>query len=125
MILIMTLDELFRNFTDEEFQYNRFLKTKTFTFEMLEKYSKLFESIKNFTIRMSLNDEISSALNSTKRLELNYHPNISIFRKILGFFTFGLSTKRYVNRMKVNFYTREIYQRHMLIKSVRLTLENE
>lgn len=121
----MTLDELFRNFTDEEFQYNRFLKTKTFTFDMLEKYSKLFESIKNFTIRMSLNDEISSALNSTKCLELNYHPNISIFRKILGFFTFGLSTKRYVNRMKVNFYTREIYQRHMLIKSVRLTLENE
>lgn len=122
---VMTLEGLFRNFTDEEFQYTRFLKTKNFDFEPLEKYSSLFESIKEFALTLHLNQEINEDLISIQPLDLAFSPRISLIIRIVGFLTFGISKKRVLRKKKSNYYLEELYRRHRLVQSIQLTLKHE
>lgn len=121
----MTLEDLFRHFTDEEFQYNRFLKTRNFEYELLEKYHLLFEAIKSFTIHLELNEELCSELSNLDPLDLHFSPEIKFFRKVIGFLTFGVSTKRYIRSQRSSYYLQELQTRHRYVQAIQLTLRNE
>ncbi|NDB34303.1 MAG: hypothetical protein EB023_02930 [Flavobacteriia bacterium] len=121
----MTLEDLFRHFTDEEFQYHRFLKTRNFDYDVLLKYSNLFESIKQFALKMNLDDELNKDLNAIEKLDLTYAPHLGLFRKVLGFITFGFSTKRFIRNRSTQFYIEDIYRRHILVQSIHLILKHE
>jgi len=121
----MTLEDLFRHFTDEDFQYQRFLKTSNFEFEYLEKYHLLFEAIKSFTLDLKLSEELSLELSNLNALDLHFSPKINFFRKVIGFLSFGISTKQYIRHERSRYYLQEIQTRHRYVQAIQLTLRNE
>lgn len=121
----MTIEALFRAFTDADFRYTRFMKTYDFSYEMVERYDQLIESIRVQAIKMDLSPNLNEELSQLGRLELDYGPTLTWPRKFLGFLTFGVSTKRYISRKTKTYYLREIHHRHLLVQSIQNHLAQE
>jgi hypothetical protein len=121
----MTIEELFHAFTDAEFQYTRFIKTRSYERTTLARYDNLIESIRIQGLQMDLSPGINTELANMGRLDLDYTPDISFLRKILGFITFGYSKRKFIKRKVNQFYLREIHQRHLLVQSIQNHLAQE
>jgi len=121
----MTIEELFHAFTDAEFQYTRFIKTKDYDRGKLERYDTLIEGIRQQALKMDLSPGINEELSNTSRLDLDFSPHISLIRKIVGFITFGYSKRKFIDRKVKQFYLREIHQRHLLVQSIQNHLAQE
>lgn len=122
---LMTIDQLFRAFTDIEFQYTRFIKTQSYDHESLEKYDRVFETIRLQGIKMDFSERLNQELETIGRIDLHFEPKISFLRKIGNFFTFGRSKKKYIKKSIDNYYIREIYQRNVMIQSIQSHLNEE
>lgn len=123
--LSMTIEELFRAFTDADFRYTRFMKTCDFSREIIERYDSLIESIRIQAIKMDLSPSINEDLAELGRLDLDYMPSLSWGRKFIGFLTFGLSKRRYTARTIKAYYLQEIHHRHLLVQSIQNHLVQE
>lgn len=121
----MTIEELFHAFTDAEFQYTRFIKTRDYDRTKLERYDQLIESIRIQAIKMDLSPGINDELNKTGRLDLDFSPPLNLLRKTIGFLTFGYSKRKFIKRKVHQFYLREIHQRHLLVQSIQNHLNEE
>ena len=121
----MTIEELFHAFTDAEFQYTRFIKTKDFDRSKLDRYDTLIEGIRQQAIKMDLSPGINDELNKTERLDLDFTPHISLMRKVLSFLTFVYSKNRFIARKVNQFYLQEIHHRHLLVQSIQNHLAQE
>lgn len=121
----MTIEELFRAFTDVDFRYTRFIKTRDYERTNLEKFDALIESIRLQTLKMDLSPGINDELQKTGRLDLDFFPRVSFLRKFLGFLTFGLSKRRFIERKIHEYYLKEIHQRYLLVQSIQNHLAQE
>lgn len=125
LIKDMTINELFRSFTDANFQYNRFIKTNCYDSESLQKFDTLFESIRLQVLQMDLSDAINEELQSMGRIDLAFTPEISLIRKIFGFLTFGFSKKTYVRKKTRQYFLSSIHSRHIMIHTIQIHLSQE
>lgn len=121
----MTIEELFHAFTDADFQYTRFIKTKDYERDKLARYDRLIESIRQQALKMDLSPGINEELSSIGSLDLDYTPHVSFLRKAMGWITFGYSKKKFIERKVNQFYLREIHQRHLLVQSIQNHLAQE
>jgi hypothetical protein len=121
----MTIEELFQAFIDADFRYTRFIKTYDFSYEMVERYDLLIESIRLQAIKMDISPDLNEELSHLGRLDLKYIPGLSWPHKFLGFITFGLSKKRFIARKTNDYYLREIHLRHLLVQSIQNHLAQE
>lgn len=121
----MTIEELFHAFTDADFQYTRFIKTRDYERSKLERFDVLIDRIKHQAIKMDLSPIINEEINKLSRLDLNFIPKIPFIRKFLGFITFGYSKKVYILRKTNEYFLREIHARHLLVQSIHNHLNEE
>lgn len=121
----MTIEELFREFIDAEFQYKRFLKTLVFEEESLARYDALFERIRIQGIKMAFSEMLSEELSNMGRLDLNYVPKYSIALKMVNVLCLGQHKKWYLKKTAQAYYLREIYHRNLLIQSIQTHLNEE
>jgi len=121
----MTIEELFHAFTDADFQYTRFMKTKDYERIKLARYDSLIESIRQQAIKMDLSPGINEELQTIGRLDLDYTPKLNLIRKALGFITFGYSKRIFVSKKVNQFYLREIHQRHLMVQMIQNHLAQE
>ncbi|MFM2038481.1 MAG: hypothetical protein RL432_1420 [Bacteroidota bacterium] len=121
----MTIEELFRAFTDADFRYTRFMKTYDFSYEVVERYDHLIESIRVQAIKMDISPSLNEELTQLGRLNLDYTPTLTWPRKVLGFITFGVSKRRFIARKTKAYYLREIHHRHLLVQSIQNHLAQE
>lgn len=121
----MTITELYRCFTDAEFQYNRFLKTKIWSREQIERYDKLIESIRNQASKMDLSPAINDETRQLGRINLDYEAHLSWFKKMLSFLTFGWYRRYFVKKEARQYFMSSIHQRHILVQSIQNHLNEE
>ena len=121
----MTITELYRCFTDAEFQYNRFLKTKDFNRANLERYDELIESIRNQASKMDLSPGINEEVHALGRIEIDFAPKVSFFVKILSVLSFGWYKRNFIRKSSLQYFTAEIHKRHLLVQSIQNHLNEE
>ena len=121
----MTIEELFHAFTDADFQYARFMKTKDYERIKLERYDTLIEGIRQQAIKMDLSPGINDVLKTISRLDLDYSPNLNFIRRAFGFITFGYSKRKFISKKVNQFYLREIHQRHLMVQMIQNHLAQE
>jgi hypothetical protein len=121
----MTIEELFHAFTDADFQYARFMKTRDYERIKLERYDKLIEGIRQQAIKMDLSPGISEELKTIDRLALDYSPHLNVIRKVFGFLTFGYSRRKFIVKKVNQYYLREIHQRHLMVQMIQNHLAQE
>jgi len=101
----MTITELYRSFTDAEFQYNRFLKTKDFNRANLERYDGLIESIRIQASKMDLSPGINEEVHALGRI--------------------GWYKRNFIRKSSLQYFTAEIHKRHLLVQSIQNHLNEE
>jgi hypothetical protein len=121
----MTIDQLFRAITDIEFQYKRFVKTKDFDGESLVRFDIISAEICEQIIKMALNDTITEEAKNLGRIDINYLPQVGFGRKVLNAMTFGYSTKKYLQKERLNYLYGAIHARNRLFQLVELHLIEE
>jgi hypothetical protein len=121
----MTIEELFHAFTDADFQYTRFMKTKDYERIKLERYDNLIEGIRQQAIKMDLSPGINEELQTIGRMDLDYSPNLNFIRKAFGVLTFGYSKRKFISKKVNQFYLREIHQRHLVVQMIQNHLAQE
>ena len=121
----MTIEELFHAFTDADFQYTRFIKTKDYERIKLERFDTLIEGIRQQAIKMDLSPGINEELQTIERLDLDYSPKLNFIRKATWFITFGYSKRKFISKKVNQFYLREIHQRHLMVQMIQNHLAQE
>lgn len=121
----MTITELYRSFTDAEFQYNRFLKTKDFNRANLERYDGLIESIRIQASKMDLSPGINEEVHALGRIDIDFAPKVSFFVKILSVLSFGWYKRKFIRKSSLQYFTAEIHKRHLLVQSIQNHLNEE
>ena len=121
----MTIDKLFHAITDIEFQYKRFIKTKEFEDESLMRFDIISAEICQQIIQMALNDAITEEAKNLGRIDINYLPQVGFGRKVLNAITFGYSTKKYLQKERLNYLYGAIHARNRLFQLVELHLKEE
>ena len=121
----MTIDKLFNAITDIEFQYKRFIKTKEFEDESLMRFDIISAEICQQIINMTLNEAITEEAKNLGRIEINYLPQVGFGRKVLNAITFGYSTKKYLQKERLNYLYGAIHARNRLFQLVELHLKEE
>ena len=121
----MTIEELFHAFTDADFQYTRFMKTKDYERIKLELFETLIEGIRQQAIKMDLSPGINEELQTIERLDLDYSTKLNFIRKAIGFITFGYSKRKFISKKVNQFYLREIHQRHLMVQMIQNHLAQE
>jgi len=121
----MTIEELYRTFTDVDFRYLRFMKTHNFSRELVEPYDSLIETIRLQALKMDFSPTMNEELNALGRLDLDFVPKLSWVVNFFGFITFGYSKRKITRQKTKSYYLREIHQRHLIVQSIQKHLEEE
>ncbi len=109
----MGINELFKVFTDIDFQANRLLKSKPTSLDFLIQFDNLIEDIRPEIIKMDLSEEINASFLEMGRIDIDLDPTLSFRQKIINIFLFGFYKKR-VKLIKRDIYFREEILRRKL-----------
>ena len=117
----MTITELFKAFTDLEFQSNRLLKSVKIDLNWLAHFDERAEEVRQQIIRLELNEMLNEEMQKLGRIDLDFAPEWNFGHKMTNIFSLGFYKKRYIHK------NREIYFRHEIDARKKLfhVAENE
>jgi hypothetical protein len=121
----MTIDQLFRAFTDADFQYKRFMKIKVFESDTLSRFDTLSEQIRVQVSQMDLSPTITAAMLELGRIEIEFTPEFKFGRKFLNVLCLGLYKKRFIAKKRLAYFYLSIQQRHHLFQIIEAHLKEE
>ena len=112
--LNMTINELFKAFTDIEFQANRLMKMKVIDEMHLRQFDKRSEEVREHTIKLDINENLNEELTELGRIDCDFIPPIHFGHKLLNVITFGFYKKRYITKEREIYFKGEINVRRQL-----------
>ena len=90
------LDQLQRKLRDAQYQSDRLVKIRPMDQNYLMQFAELTREIKVDLQSLQTDTSLKVLIDELAVLDPNYTPVLKTFRKILGFFTLGWSSRRYV-----------------------------
>jgi len=120
----MTINELFKAFTDIEFQANRLMKIKNFEDGHLKQFDERSEEVRIEVLRLDLSEEMNEEFNKLGRIDCDYLPIIHFGNKLLNVFTFGFYKKRFIAKERKTYFLGEINQRKKLFLHTKHQLKD-
>jgi hypothetical protein len=119
----MGINELFRVFTDIEFQANRLLKTKTISIDFLTQFDTLVENVRPEIIKMDLSEEITESFQELGRIDIDLDPPLSFGQKILNIFLIGFYKKQVKLKKRDKYFRLEIISRKLAFQHIETHLK--
>ena len=91
----MSIDNLFRQLKDIQFQADKILKAKKIDDEKLARFAVYSISLKQDLIDLQLNEAVSIHVNDIENINVNFNPNLPAITSILGALSFGVVANKY------------------------------
>lgn len=110
----MTINELFKAFTDIEFQANRLMKMKVIDEQHLRQFDERSEEVRVQVLNLDLSEALNEELIELGRINCNFLPPIHFGHKVLNLLTFGFYKKRYISKEREIYFKGEINVRKQL-----------
>ncbi|MBU3659938.1 MAG: hypothetical protein FGM14_08720 [Flavobacteriales bacterium] len=120
----MTINELFKAFTDIEFQANRLMKIKNFDDGHLQQFDIRSEEIRLEVLKLDLSDEMNEEFRNLGRIDCEYSPEIKFGHTLLNILSFGFYKKRYISRKRETYFIGEINHRKKLFLHTKHQLKD-
>jgi hypothetical protein len=119
----MNINELYKVFTDIDFQANRLLKSKVISQDFLQQFDNRVEEVRPEIIKMDLSPEINNAFEELGRIELNLDPALSFGQKLTNIFLFGFYKKRVKHKKRESYFRAEIMRRKLSFQHIETHLK--
>jgi hypothetical protein len=110
----MTINDLFKAFTDIEFQANRLMKLKLFDTEHLRQFDERSEEVRIEVLRLDLSEEMNDEFKNLGRIDCEYLPEIKFGHKLLNLLSFGFFKRNYISNKRSIYFLGEINHRKKL-----------
>ena len=110
----MTINELFKAFTDIEFQANRLMKIKLIDEQHLRQFDERSEEVRVQVLKLDLSEALNEELSELGRVDCDFMPPIHFGHKLLNVLTFGFYKKRYISKEREIYFKGEINVRRQL-----------
>jgi hypothetical protein len=110
----MTINELFKSFTDIEFQANRLMKMKVIDEQHLRQFDERSEEVRVQVLNLDLSEALNEELIELGRINCDFLPPIHFGHKVLNVLTFGFYKKRYISKEREIYFKGEINMRKQL-----------
>jgi len=110
----MTINEIFKAFTDIEYQANRLIKIRNFEDGHLQQFDIRSEEVRVEVLRLDLSEELNDEFNNLGRIDCDYMPKINFGHTFLNIFSFGFYKKRFIAKERETYFLGEINQRKKL-----------
>jgi hypothetical protein len=95
-MIVNFLDQLQRKLRDAQFQSDRLLKIQPMDQNYLVQFAQLSHEIKEDLLSLKTDSVLKELIDELAVLNPSFSPQINGFRKLIGFITFGWSTRRYI-----------------------------
>lgn len=112
----MTLDDLFKTYTDLEFQAGRILRAKQPELDNVAYFDEKSELARQSVLRLDIHESLNEEMKQLGRIDLNFQAPIGFGVKLLNIFTFGVYKKRYLAIHRANYFHREVNRRQQLFQ---------
>lgn len=119
----MGINELYKVFTDIDFQANRLLKSKPISIDFLMQFDSLVEQIRPEIIKMDLSSEINASFHELGRIDVHLDPSLSFGQKIGNFILFGFYKKRLKTVKRDIYFREEILRRKLAFQHIETHLK--
>jgi hypothetical protein len=119
----MGINELYRVFTDIDFQANRLLKTKPISTGFLIQFDTLVEEIRPEIIKMDLSSEINTSFQELRRIDIDFDPSLDFAQKMINVLVFGLYKKRVKSSKRDLYFREEILRRKLAFQHIETHLK--
>lgn len=112
----MTIQDLFKAFTDLDFQSNRLMRAKEMDIENLRQFDLRSEEVRQQILRLDLSEAVNKEMNELGRIDLSFMPPWGFGRKFLNVIALGLHKKKYIKNRRQDYFLRSVHQRRKLFQ---------
>lgn len=102
----MSIDNLFRQLKDIQFQADKLLKSEKIEEEAIRKFANYSNELKSNLIDLDLNDELLLHVNDIEEINTELNPSPPMVTALMSALSFGAANKSY-RRKKREAYFRE------------------
>jgi hypothetical protein len=100
----MSIDNLFRQLTDIQFQADKILKAKKIEEDVIARFADYSNELKSGLIDLDLNEELSIHVNDIEPIDILVDPKPPIMVKLIGALSFGVASKKYRKRKREEYF---------------------
>lgn len=100
----MSIDNLFRQLKDIQFQADKILKAKEVEDEAIAKFAAYSEELKSSLINIDVKDDLASCVNDIEVVDPNFDPKPPIVMTLVGAFSFGIASKKYRKKKREEYF---------------------
>jgi len=100
----MSIDNLFRQLTDIQFQADKILKAKKIEEEDIARFAEYSNELKSGLIDLDLNEELSIHVNDIEPINVKVEPKPPIMVILIGALSFGVAAKKYRKRKREEYF---------------------
>jgi hypothetical protein len=100
----MSIDNLFRQLKDIQFQADKILKAKQIEDEAIAKFANYAQELKSSLINIEVNDDLALHVNDIEVVDPNYDPKPPIVVALVGALSFGIASKKYRRKKREEYF---------------------
>ena len=119
----MRINELYKVFTDIDYQANRLLKSRPISITFLNQFDSLVDQVRPEIIKMDLSKEINSSFQELGRIDIDLDPNLSFGQKTINIFLLGFYKKHVKLTKREKYFKSEIISRKLSFQHVETHLK--
>jgi len=110
----MTINDLFKAFTDLEYQSNRLLKSKKMDLNWLEHFDVRCEEVREQIIRLDISKVLNESMQNLQGINLDFSPDWNFGHTLTNIICLGLYKKRYIAKQREIYFRQAIDDRKKL-----------
>lgn len=104
----MSIDNLFRQLKDIQFQADKILKSKKVEDEAITAFADYSRKLKQDLIGMQPSEDLAIIVNDIQPLDPGYDPKPPVGTTILGALSFGVATKKFKLRKREEYFRESV-----------------
>ncbi len=104
----MSIDNLFRQLKDIQFQADKILKSKKIEEEAIERFANYSNSLKSNLIDLQLNEELAIHVEDIETIDPQFGPKLPVLTTIIGALSFGVATKKYRAKKRESYFRSKV-----------------
>ena len=104
----MSIENLFLQLKDIQFQADKILKSKELEHEVVKKFAAYSKDLKISLIGIEVNEDLSIHLNDIEIIDTNYDPKPPIIIALIGALSFGVASKKYRRKKREAYFRKTV-----------------
>lgn len=104
----MSIDNLFLQLKDIQFQADKILKAKQIEEDAVKKFAEYSKELKSSLIEIEVKDDLAIHVNDIEIIDPNYDPKPPVVIALVGALSFGVATKKFRRNKREEYFRNSV-----------------